>query len=143
MKPVKVRIVSITKDSDGEQKTEQICFGQLHEKNGKRYVVYEEGAVTGLEGARTTLKWDDERLIILRSGSLDHRQEFCRGLVDQSIYRTPYMDIPLETVTTYYYSYFRGGVWHIDVEYTLSHGQKPYGDMKIMMEIEEDTKGGH
>ena len=143
MKPVKIRIVSITKDNNGEQQTEHISFGQLYEKNGKCYAMYEESAVTGMEGARTTLKWDDERLVILRSGSLDHRQEFCRGLVDKSVYKTPYMDIPLETATTYYYSYFRGGVWHIDLEYTLSHGYDPYGEMKIMIEIEEDKKGGH
>lgn len=144
MKPVKIRILSTVKDEKGkEQPTEQFCLGRMAEKNGKQYVFYEESAVTGLEGTRTTLKWDEERIIILRNGTLDHRQEFCKGLVDKSLYQTPYIKIPLETVTKYLNTYFHKGVWHLEIEYTLSHGGQPYGDMKILIEIEEDTKGGH
>lgn len=140
MKPVKIRIVSTVKDEKGkEQPTEQFCLGRMTEKNGKQYVFYEESAVTGLEGTRTTLKWDAERIIILRNGTLEHRQEFCQGLVDKSLYQTPYIKIPLETATKYLNTYFRKGVWHLEIEYTLSHGGQPYGDMKILIDIEEDT----
>lgn len=144
MKPVKIRIVSSVKDEKGRQQpTEQVCFGRMTEKNGKQYVFYEESAVTGLDGTKTTLKWDEERVIILRNGTLEHRQEFARGLVDKSLYQTPYIKIPLETTTTYLYTYFRNGTWYIEIEYTLAHGGQPYGDMKILIEVEEDTQGGH
>ncbi len=144
MKPVKIRIVSSVKDENGQQEpTEQICFGEMTDKNGKQYVFYEESALTGLEGTKTTLKWDEERVIIIRRGTLEHRQEFCQGLVDKSLYQTPYLKIPLETATTYLYSYFRNGVWRIEIEYSLAHGGQPYGDMKILIEIEEDTRSGH
>ncbi|MBR2039349.1 MAG: DUF1934 domain-containing protein [Phascolarctobacterium sp.] len=144
MKPVKIRIVSTVKDEKGKpQPTEQLCLGKMAEKNGTKYVFYEESALTGLEGTKTTIKWNDERIIILRSGSLEHRQEFCQGLVDKSLYQTPYIKIPLETVTKYLYTGFRRGVWNLEIEYTLSHGGQPYGDMKILIEIEEDTEGGH
>ena len=144
MKPVKIRIVSSVKDENGRQQpSEQICFGRMAEKNGTNYVFYEESEVTGLEGTKTTIKWNDERIIILRSGTLDHRQEFCQGLVDKSLYQTPYLKIPLETETKYLYTGFRKGVWNLEIEYSLSHSGQPYGDMKILIEIEEDTKGGH
>ena len=92
MKPVKIRIVSTVKDEKGKQQpSEQICFGSMAEKNGTNYVFYEESEVTGLEGTKTTIKWNDERIIILRSGALEHRQEFCQGLVDKSLYQTPYI----------------------------------------------------
>ena len=144
MKPVKIRIVSAVQDENGKQQpSEQICFGRMAEKNGTNYVFYEESEVTGLEGTKTTIKWNDERIIILRSGTLDHRQEFCEGLVDKSLYQTPYLKIPLETATKYLYTGFRKGVWNLEIEYSLSHSGQPYGDMKILIEIEEDTKGGH
>ena len=144
MKPVKIRIISSVKDANGRQQpSEQICFGRMAEKNGTNYVFYEESEVTGLEGTKTTIKWNDERIIILRSGTLDHRQEFCQGLVDKSLYQTPYLKIPLETATKYLYTGFRKGVWNLEIEYSLSHSGQPYGDMKILIEIEEDTKGGH
>lgn len=144
MKPVKIRIISSVKDENGRQQpSEQICFGRMAEKNGTNYVFYEESEVTGLEGTKTTIKWNDERIIILRSGTLDHRQEFCQGLVDKSLYQTPYLKIPLETATKYLYTGFRKGVWNLEIEYFLSHSGQPYGDMKILIEIEEDTKGGH
>lgn len=144
MKPVKIRIISSVKDENGRQQpSEQICFGRMAEKNGTNYVFYEESEVTGLEGTKTTIKWNDERIIILRSGTLDHRQEFCQGLVDKSLYQTPYLKIPLETATKYLYTGFRKGVWNLEIEYLLSHSGQPYGDMKILIEIEEDTKGGH
>ena len=144
MKPVKIRIISSVKDENGKQQpSEQICFGRMTEKNGTNYVFYEESEVTGLEGTKTTIKWNDERIIILRSGTLDHRQEFCQGLVDKSLYQTPYLKIPLETATKYLYTGFRKGVWNLEIEYSLSHSGQPYGDMKILIEIEEDTKGGH
>ena len=144
MKPVKIRIISSVKDENGRQQpSEQICFGRMAEKNGTNYVFYEESEVTGLEGTKTTIKWNDERIIILRSGTLDHRQEFCQGLVDKSLYQTPYLKIPLETATNYLYTGFRKGVWNLEIEYSLSHSGQPYGDMKILIEIEEDTKGGH
>ncbi len=144
MKPVKIRIISSVKDENGRQQpSEQICFGRMAEKNGTNYVFYEESEVTGLEGTKTTIKWNDERIIILRSGTLNHRQEFCQGLVDKSLYQTPYLKIPLETATKYLYTGFRKGVWNLEIEYSLSHSGQPYGDMKILIEIEEDTKGGH
>ena len=144
MKPVKIRIISSVQDENGKQQpSEQICFGRMAEKNGTNYVFYEESEVTGLEGTKTTIKWNDERIIILRSGTLDHRQEFCQGLVDKSLYQTPYLKIPLETATKYLYTGFRKGIWNLEIEYSLSHSGQPYGDMKILIEIEEDTKGGH
>ncbi len=143
MKPVKIHIVSVTKDSEGTLTTEHNYAGKMTEKNGVNYVFYEENEQSGLEGTKTTLKWDAEKVIILRSGSLDHRQEFCRGYIDKSIYVTPYMKIPLETTTSYVYSYFRDGVWHVEIEYTLAHDGQLYGDMKILIDVEEDISSGH
>ena len=137
MEPVKIRIFSMIKDETGEsQTTEQRYAGTMTERSGKYYVMYAEDAQSGLEGTKTTLKWDQNRVVIMRSGTVDHRQEFYQGYKDKSIYRTPYLEIPLLTHTRYLYNYFRKGKWHLEIEYTLYHGDTPYGDMKLLIEIE-------
>lgn len=144
MQPVKISIVSIAKDGDGEETiTKQQYKGVLAEKNGKYYAIYDEDSQSGLDNTKTTLKWDDKRVIIVRSGSVHHRQEFCCGYKDQSIYITPYLKIPLLTETTYLYTCLHKGIWHLEMEYILYHGESPYGEMKILIDIEEDTQIGH
>ncbi len=137
-KPVRIRVLSTTKDEKGVQPTtEQIYMGHMVEKNGKNYVMYKDTGEETFAGTKTTIKWDEERVLILRSGALEHRQEFFKDMVDESTYKTPYMEIPLVTKTNYLYTYFRKGVWHIDLDYTLTHSGEVYGDMKILIEIEE------
>lgn len=138
MKSVKICIASVMKDGQEEQQTRHVYTGSMAEKNGKKYVFYDEPAETGLEGTKTTLKWDEERVVIIRNGSLEHRQEFFKGYTDRSAYKTPYLNIPLETFTRYLYTESRDGYWHIDIEYTLSQDGKPYGDMKIIIDIKEE-----
>lgn len=135
MKPVKVRIVSRNK-GDESQIIEQHYRGQLAEKQGKNYLIYDENEQSGLEGTKTTIKWDQERVLILRNGSVQHRQEFAKGLVDHSLYLTPYLKIPLKTETRYVYTYFRKGAWHLEIEYALYHDADLYGEMQILIEIE-------
>ena len=135
MKPVKVRIVSRNK-GDESQTIEHHYSGQFAEKQGKNYVIYAENEQSGLEGTKTTIKWDQERILILRNGSVQNRQEFARGLIDHSVYLTPYLKIPLKTETRYIYTYFRKGVWHLEIEYNLYHDDALYGEIQILVEIE-------
>lgn len=135
MKPVKVRIVSRNK-GDESQTIEHHYSGQFAAKQGKNYVIYAENEQSGLEGTKTTIKWDQERILILRNGSVQHRQEFARGLIDHSVYLTPYLKIPLKTETRYIYTYFRKGVWHLEIEYNLYHDDALYGEIQILVEIE-------
>lgn len=137
MQPVKIRILSTTSEPGSDaQSSEQKYTGMMTEKDGKYYVMYKENEQSGLDNTKTTLKWDDEHVIVMRSGSVDHRQEFRKGYLDKSLYQTPYLKIPLTTETSYVYTYFRDGIWRLEMEYTLYHEEKPYGEMKILIEIE-------
>ena len=136
-KKVKIHIRSTTKDEHGYlPPVEQTYEGSFMEKNGKCYAMYSENAESGFGNTRTTLKWEEDRVLLLRSGALEHSQEFVRGLVQESVYRTPYMEIPLVTTTHYVYCFYRKGVWHLEMEYTLAHGEQPYGDMKLLIDVE-------
>ncbi len=144
MQAVKIRITSSTQEPGGKpQRSEQNYKGMMTEKNGKFYAIYHEDAQSGLEGTKTTVKWDEESVLLLRSGAVEHRQEFRQDYIDLSTYNTPYLKINLKTVTTYVYNYLQSGVWHLQMNYTLYHEDAPYGQMKIIMDIEEDTQSGN
>jgi uncharacterized beta-barrel protein YwiB (DUF1934 family) len=91
MQAVKITVCS-SSDVAGEEKLEVVSFGTLHEKNGSWYARYQESELTGLAGTMTTIKWDRERIIVLRSGSVEHRQEFYPGLSQASLYKTPELE---------------------------------------------------
>ena len=95
MQPVKIHIYSQSHSSAGTENIETTAYGRLAEKNNKYYVFYDESEAAGLAGTKTTIKWDYERVIILRSGTVDCRQEFAGGLVSESMYRTPYLALPM------------------------------------------------
>lgn len=136
MQRAKIRILSLTTDGEGqEQKLEQNYQGTFTEKNGKFYAIYAEDAQSGLEGTKTTLKWDEKQLLILRTGTVNHRQEFLMSQVDYSVYETPYLKLNLKAETTYLYHVCKDGAWHLQVEYLLYHGEDYYGKIKLLMEI--------
>ena len=125
---------------ENTENIETTAYGRLAEKNNKYYVFYDESEAAGLAGTKTTIKWDYERVIILRSGTVDCRQEFAGGLVSESMYRTPYLALPMRLTTEYLYVYCRDKVWHIDLEYVLELEGQTRSRFKLKMEIEEDVK---
>lgn len=140
MQPVKIHIYSQSSGKDAAEQIETVAYGTLTEKNNKFYVLYEEPEASGMAGTKTTLKWDTERVILLRRGTVESRQEFAGELADVSVYRTPYLTLELRTVTEYIYIYHRDKVWHIELEYALEIGGEPHSKMKLRLEIEEDVK---
>ena len=57
-----------------------------------------------------------------------------------SVYRTPYLALPMRLTTEYLYVYCRDKVWHIDLEYVLELEGQTRSRFKLKMEIEEDVK---
>lgn len=140
MEKVKITIVSSGVSEGQALPTDrQIYHGQMAEKGGKYYVLYDEDAQSGLEGTKTTIKWNQEQLVIVRNGTVMHRQEFQTGLLINSTYITPYLKLNLGTQTHYLAAYFQKGVWHLETDYTLYHEGKVYGDMKIRIEVEVEA----
>ncbi len=142
MKAVTIHICSQS-DGDAAGRTEYSCRGQLAEKNGSYYALYEEPPQFGITGVKTTLKWRGGRVVLLRSGKLEQRQEFYRGYTDRSLYRTPYLTLALVTVTESVWAEGSGGHWRLELRYTLLHGDQPYGRMRVRIEIEEEDASGH
>ena len=138
MQRVKITIDSHSKGLNAADRLQTIFFGQMTELSGKHYVVYDENAVTGLEGTKTTIKWDEKRIVIIRYGQLEHRQEFAQGLVDNSLYKTPYMVIPVVARTKSMDVAFKNGTWKLHVEYSTELGGDTPNDICLEIAIEEE-----
>lgn len=140
MKPVSIHIYSQSYGSDSQEQMKTLAYGKLTEKNNKFYAFYDESEESGLLGTKTTIKWDDDRVIILRNGSVNSRQEFAEGLTDESVYKTPYIMLSMKTITDYMYVYRLEKTWHIELKYSLEIGGEPQNKMHLKITIEEDIK---
>lgn len=124
MTPVKITIHSETLGEGAAQPMTLVAFGQLTEKGGTTYVRYAESQVTGMEGTRTTLKWTEDSLTVIRHGRYEHRQQYERGRNSSFQYRTPYFTVPM-------------------MVYTREMDSQPNGSVRLRIEIEEEEKRGH
>lgn len=141
LKPVKISISS--KDVGTGEQIVSLASGKMTEKNNKFYVFYEESEDSDMAGTKTTLKWDSENLIILRSGTIDSRQEFMTNMKFSSIYKTQYLTMPITTTTKFLEIVEDCGLWQIELEYLLDIGNEEVREIKLKLEIEEENQGEH
>ena len=78
-------------DTDGEADApiETMTPAQYYMKNGKHYIVYDE-ILDGLEGSlKSTIKFTDKQVELIRNGAASARMLFQPGQEHMVIYQTP------------------------------------------------------
>lgn len=76
-------------DGDADAPIETMTPAQYFMKNGKHYVVYDE-VLEGLEGTvKSTIKFTDEMVELIRNGPASTRMVFQPGHEHMAIYQTP------------------------------------------------------
>ena len=76
-------------DGDADAPIETMTPGQYYMKNGKHYVVYDE-VLDGLEGTvKSTIKFTEEVVELIRNGPASTRMVFQPGHEHMVIYQTP------------------------------------------------------
>ena len=95
-KDVMITIKGIQR-SDGENDVvELFTMGRFYRKNGSYYISYDESEATGFEGAKTTLKVEqNDRVTMFRSGSMRSQLIIERGVRHQCNYDTGYGSITI------------------------------------------------
>ncbi|HYE81444.1 MAG TPA: DUF1934 domain-containing protein [Clostridia bacterium] len=89
--PIKLHITSSQSDNQGIiDGMEFYTEGKYYEKQGSRYITYEESEISGLEGTTTILKLEKEEAALFRSGAISSRMVFRMGCETKSTYRTAY-----------------------------------------------------
>ncbi len=79
---------------------ELVTRGNYYEKNGKKYIVYDESEVTGFpEGTKTMLKIDGRTVTMSRNGRGGTFMVFESGKKHMGHYETPYGSFTVSTTT--------------------------------------------
>ena len=98
--PIKLYIKSSQADSHGTiDSMEFYTEGRYYEKQGSRYITYQESEISGLEGTNTILKLGREEAVLIRSGALSSRMTFRIGCETKNAYRTEYGVFELSIMT--------------------------------------------
>ncbi|WP_458863474.1 YwiB family protein [Acidaminobacterium chupaoyuni] len=96
-------IISISGRQDYEdqspEKVELVTNGQYYLRGGKYYIVYEESALTGMEGTKTTMKIEPDALTILRTGAVSSQLRLCAGQRHTALYQSNYGPLNISTIT--------------------------------------------
>ena len=111
-------------DETGDDAMEFITEGKLYDRNGTIYLTYDESYLTGLEGCRTRLKLEPDKVRMTsksRPIGIDTEIHFEKGKRYQGYYDTEFGPIEMEVLTndlTNTVSFEEGG--EVDIDYNIS-----------------------
>ncbi len=136
---VVVTIIGTQRDKQGEEsRIELITAGRGYEKNGVRYIVYQESEISGLEGVATMLKLYDKQVVLIRTGSVDYKQEFFPGQKRHSIYITPYGTMQMSVLTKNLQLALNGIAGSVEVSYELEVNGQWQSTNTLSISIQEE-----
>lgn len=127
--------------SDEEEATddmELVTSGKYYERNGKKYIVYEESEVTGFEaGTQTMLKIDGKTVTMSRSGRGGTHMVFESGKTHLGHYETPYGSFTVSTITDRMKVEMGETSGSIDIDYFIDVDNVPQSANTLSLSIRE------
>lgn len=96
-----IRVIGIQQNDDGEEGTIELTTeGTFYIKNGNYYIVYDESEISGMEGATTSLKIENQnRVSMKRFGTSAANLTFEKGKQYETNYMTAYGDFTINIIT--------------------------------------------
>lgn len=86
-----ISISSTQVNREGEQDTiELVTEGKLYKKANNYYIIYKESDVTGMKGTTTTLKAEENRVTLNRTGTSEGKQVFECGIYNCGRFSSQY-----------------------------------------------------
>jgi len=141
MKSILVAVKSIQRDNSGEDTViELVSPGRYYEKNGVKYIVYDETEVTGMEGVKTTIKLYPQSMILLRNGNVKMRHQYVLGNTHDTIYETPMGQLEMSVKTHELdIDVNTDGIGHVHLGYDISVGGSWQFYNQLDIDLQEDT----
>ena len=114
---------------------ELVTEGTLEYRDGAWEIIYEESALTGLEGVTTTFRVEKDQLILKRTGQLRSEMLFRLGYAHDSLYQMPFgaFLMRVETLSLFYDIVPEGG--SIDLCYRVTIENTQTGTVEYHMDI--------
>ena len=94
-----ISVASKQSDSEDEGVIEVVTPGKFYKKDNCYYAVYEETEISGMKGTTTTLKIDEEKFTLIRTGTTNTEMKFKKYVRDLTLYNTPHgaLDLTVDT----------------------------------------------
>ncbi len=107
-------------DPDG---TELMTEGIMELTEDGMRLSYDETALTGMEGTKTTFDITDKRVILRRTGTTNSQMVFEEGVQHTSLYETPFGELTVDIQTSFLRHNLsaRGGVMEIRYSIAVEH----------------------
>jgi uncharacterized beta-barrel protein YwiB (DUF1934 family) len=88
-KKVLITVAAVQESEEGEESTiTLVTEGKYYKKSNAYYLLYQESAISGMEGTTTSIKAQAGRVVLNRMGSLEFRQVFEQGQSYRGVYLT-------------------------------------------------------
>lgn len=100
MREVNIKILGTQEDQLGEKETvEMVTSARYYRKNGIDYLLYEESEISGMEGSRTSLKIEKNRVLMNRTGSIEAKMDFMEKYESSFLYKSQFGTFNMQVTT--------------------------------------------
>lgn len=115
--------------------------GELYDKNGSWYLLYEEPETdaAGPGRIRATVKWDDEQIKVVRRGAVESELTFRSGARTAGSFALTQGRLPLECYTHGIDRRLNGGLGSLSWSYDLYADGAYAGRIRIRLTIEGES----
>jgi uncharacterized beta-barrel protein YwiB (DUF1934 family) len=125
MKKIMMKITGKQASDGDNDQMEFVTEGELYERNGALYLMYEETEISGMPGCKTRLKIKGDHVSMKRLATktipAGTEMEFAPGKVFTGPYDTPYGSFEMEIVTNRIFSDLTAeGTGRVDIDYKMS-----------------------
>lgn len=117
---VYITITGIQSDETGEEMIAELsATGEYFEKNGCRYLLYEEADAESGAVTKNTLKATGQNITLIKRGDIRSQMQFAPGEMHPAEYITPYGILHLQIYTEDVKIFFGDSRGEIRLRYTL------------------------
>jgi len=118
-------------DDDSDDEIETVQRGQYYEKNGSRFLLFDEYMEGFQEPAKNIMRFNDNEMTLTKRGLINVQLDFEEGKKNLTSYRTPFGVIMLGVDTHSVQVLENGDELLLNIEYTLEADYQFVADCRI------------
>ena len=115
---------------------ELVTEGTLEEINGGRKLCYDESALTGMQGVKTTFQIEGKTITLLRTGKLNSQMVFREGVPHDSLYQMEFGALMLTVCAIKVSADISESGGTIDLVYSIDIEQNAAGMIDYHLDIQ-------
>ena len=129
--------ISSTQHFEGcdPEQIDLVTCALLYERGGTYYIVYDESALTGLEGTRTTVKLDGRTVLMRRAGAYPSQMLFVENQRHVGLYETGYGAMTVSTHTSRVRNTVGDEGGELTIDYTIEVDNNVAGEHRFEMVV--------